>query len=75
MDLVVFILVKMLPLQPGVLLGDGEAPVLALAYLDLVRSGPALAGSHQQALQLESYKLQNGPPPLSSLHTLVRRLP
>ena len=58
MDLVVFILVKMLPLQPGVLLGDGEAPVLALAHLDLVRSGPALAGSHQQALQLQIRELQ-----------------
>ena len=58
MDLVVSILVKMLPLQPGVLLGDGEAPVLALAYLDLVRSGPALAGSHQQALELQIRELQ-----------------
>ena len=58
MDLVVFILVKMLPLQPGVLLGDGEAPVLSLANLDLVRSGPALAGSHQQALQLQIRELQ-----------------
>ena len=47
--MVVFIFVEMLHLQP-VLLLDAEAPVLAVADLDLVRSGPALSQRHQQAL-------------------------
>ena len=49
--MVVFIFVEMLHLQP-VLLLDPEAPVLAVADLDLVRSGPALSLPHQQALTI-----------------------
>ena len=41
----------MLHLQP-VLLLDAEAPVLAVADLDLVRSGPALSLRHQEALTI-----------------------
>ena len=49
--MVVFIFVEMLHLQP-VLLLDAEAPVLAVADLDLVRPGPALGLRHQEALTI-----------------------
>lgn len=44
----------MLHPQPPLLLLDAEAPVLAVADLDLVRSGPALSQPHQQALTIKS---------------------